>query len=444
MGDCTDYRAEGNVGHFQLPCVWPCELIATKNNRVAQPVNMMILLGDTQRTSILRVFFFYQTTLAANYGDCESEMVIYVTLPLDCCLFRPPEPYLSLIAGLDKATLASYHPNPSLTRNFTLFNQNSFSLSLLAEYSAVKADENGEKAEAEMGNLPSSGPPKIEGERDEAVSAPSPQSPQSRSPSRPVECGIAREGRSDMCRSSRIDSLLDRTTAKEPSLGPPNVTVIHPSATHPMFPYLYPPGSSLYPSPSHPSLPLHLSHMLLAGHAAATQGGNIPTGHIPLPFLQHSSLPSSADPPHPAAASLWYQQYQAALLEHAAAISSSAAGGYRPAQAPSSRFAPYHLPHKSTAAVTSSSPLSVANLTGNSPTHTSPPPHHPPATHGPRSPPASSSPVTSPRRPSPTYPPAPSSQLHNIERMLSGLDHRPKVHDKLKIEALIGHNTDGK
>jgi hypothetical protein len=243
-----------------------------------------------------------------------------------------------------------------------------------------------------------------------------------------------------------------RARARELKEGPPNVTVVHPSAaSHPLFPpYMYPHGvaavAGLYP---------HLHPGML--HGQGLPGLSWPPAPPAHPAVSSAGL-SSAERADVLSQSLWYQQYIAALNHHAMlAVSNSLDRSSGPGAILSTssmrggqRYMPYSLP--------ASSPLSVANLissTSSSSSSTSPPVTA--STHAQASPPRTSPLQPSPRRLSPQAPTATgsptatsvSSQLHNIERMVHGLDHhrpkdhtkdyspRPKVHEKLKIESLV-------
>ncbi|XP_013379453.1 T-box protein 2 isoform X2 [Lingula anatina] len=207
---------------------------------------------------------------------------------------------------------------------------------------------------------------------------------------------------------------------------PPNVTVIQPSASHPMFSYLYPPG--LYPNMTH-HMPFHMGHLLngataphglslmpsssvpgdLAGHLphdAAQAGLSHLTSNLVLsgqftmaghPMLQQYGLSDS----HPASG--------AYLHSHLGSLFSSRAGH---------RFTPYTLPVTKTTMSTTSSPLTAAGLLcGDAFPHT--------GGRQSNSSPRSASPVSPRRHPSTGNTPA--NELKSIERMVNGLNRRPEA-----------------
>ena len=158
---------------------------------------------------------------------------------------------------------------------------------------------------------------------------------------------------------------------------PPNVTVIHPSATHPMFSYMYPHAAGLYSSTAHPlSLPV--------GHPLFSSGGLPGNGHsLTLPFMHGSPSPGSTSAagyplsqeaihrsfmgmgnPH----AMWYaaalSNMQGGLEPHhtltsGASLSTSHVNGTSPhtINTISGRYPPFSIPPLRTSMTTASVPL---------------------------------------------------------------------------------------
>lgn len=167
----------------------------------------------------------------------------------------------------------------------------------------------------------------------------------------------------------------DEGSRKEP-IKPPNVTVVQPSATHAMFPFMYP-SNGLFSSSS--SLPFPLGHMLFnSGNSAFSSQ---------LPFLSqgHNDM-NSLPPSHPLSLSLSNQS----LLQPAFSTSGSSNYVGSPtsppnqpshlgpmfSSRPSPRYTPYSLPSTKTTMATSTSPVSATGnplcLTSDSPPSISP------------------------------------------------------------------------
>ena len=219
------------------------------------------------------------------------------------------------------------------------------------------------------------------------------------------------------------EHLLGVPTKKEHG-SPPNVTVVQPSVTHPMFSYLYHSGG-LYPGSSH-GLSLHMGQMF-------------PHSSLPLPFVPTSLSSDLGHLPHGGAAGLslahqmvlngqflgghplLHQSYAAAALNHMESGGNShplsSAGHMGPlfGSRSSHRFTPYTLPLTKTTMVTTTTPLPA---TGVSTTSSSEPTS--PRISSPVSPRAAS-----PNRASPVHSNASAtSQLKNIERMVNGLERQ--------------------
>jgi len=215
---------------------------------------------------------------------------------------------------------------------------------------------------------------------------------------------------------------------------PPNVTVVQPSATHAMFPFMYP-SSGLFSTSS--SIPFPLGHMFF----------NSASSHMPfasqLPFFSATTGQNdlnSLTSPHPLSLALNSMSSQAHnLLQPAYSTGNSPLGGSGNMSPPSHmdrsslgpifpsrtntspRFTPYSLPSTKTTMSTSTSPvaatgLSLREISSESVTSISP------RING-------SSSATSNRSPiSLNIPHAFDSnnhELRSMERMLSGLErHR--------------------
>lgn len=141
----------------------------------------------------------------------------------------------------------------------------------------------------------------------------------------------------------------------------PNVTVVQPSATHAMFPFMYP-SNGLFSSSS--SFPFPLGHMLF------NSGNSAFSSQLPFFSQGHSDM-NNLPPTHPLSLSLSNQS----LLQPAFSTGSSPYSGSptSPQNQPSHlgpmfssrsspRYTPYSLPSTKTTMVTSTSPVSA---TGN-------------------------------------------------------------------------------
>lgn len=212
--------------------------------------------------------------------------------------------------------------------------------------------------------------------------------------------------------ASPIDSIC-----KEPTK-PPNVTVVQPSATHAMFPFMYP-SNGLFSSPS--SMPFPLGHMF-GSSPFSTQ----------LPFFSTGQSDISSLPPaHPLSLSLSsLSPHNQTLLQPAYSTGSSFTGSssFSPPHAQgtqigpmftsrtSPRFTPYSLPSTKTTMSSSNSPNTSGLGLGCTPDLISPRTHgyghHSPQNRSPVSLNVPSSFDTQSR----------SSELQSMERMLTGLD----------------------
>ncbi|KAJ8312806.1 hypothetical protein KUTeg_010179 [Tegillarca granosa] len=210
---------------------------------------------------------------------------------------------------------------------------------------------------------------------------------------------------------------------------PPNVTVVQPSVSHPMFPYLYP-----YHTTSS-GLPYPMSHMLLPGSTGLPHGLQLPfltsghsdIGHLP-PSHPHA-LSSLGQLPLPGHHLL--QSSYSSLNPHLSGnssvsptqLSGSSVGPVFPSRS-SPRFSPYSLPLTKSTALTSTSPVTSSGLHIDSPTNQSS--QSPPLSihrvkqvspyrgHSPL--PAHMSPISSSLKPK--------SQIKSIEQMLNGLERK--------------------
>lgn len=212
-------------------------------------------------------------------------------------------------------------------------------------------------------------------------------------------------------------------SSKDHHTSPPNVTVIQPSASHPMFSYLYPPG--LYPTASHP-MSVHMGHLLngLSMHhpyfSSATSAVHSDLSHLS-PDAMAALTPNMvlngqfAVAGHP----LLSQGYPG--LEPG--TSTHGAYGHLGHLSPgfsarhSHRYSPYSLPSLTKTTMTTSAPLAATGLLsrseGNQLTSTSALRNSPRAA-SPHSPRKTEHTVTSP-----------ASELKSIERMVNGLERRP-------------------
>ncbi|XP_048740333.2 T-box transcription factor TBX2-A-like isoform X2 [Ostrea edulis] len=231
---------------------------------------------------------------------------------------------------------------------------------------------------------------------------------------------------SDSPRSSeRSSPELDRSPgcrmfSKEHS-SPPNVTVVQPSVTHPMFPYLYPYTSSAS------TFPYPMSHMLFSGNSSLPQG-------LQMPFLSTSGHSDLSHIPAHALSSLNQFSLQSHLMQSNYSSLSSSLSSRNPASptAPipnsplgpifpsrsNQRFSPYSFslskshgdisPNTRDSGIKSSSPPSYGGITRPSPIRPrSPLSHH-------------LSPVTARSKPH--------SELRSMEQMLNGLDRKKALH----------------
>ncbi|XP_061162216.1 T-box transcription factor TBX2-B-like [Saccostrea echinata] len=214
--------------------------------------------------------------------------------------------------------------------------------------------------------------------------------------------------------ASPIESIC-----KEPTK-PPNVTVVQPSATHAMFPFMYP-SNGLFSSPS--SMPFPLGHMF----GSAPFSSQLPFFSSPQPDI--NSLP----PTHPLSLSLSsLSPHNQTLLQPAYSTGNSSFTGsssFSPPHAQGShigpmftsrtspRFTPYSLPSTKTTMSSSNSPVSTAGLgLGCAPDLISPRTHG----YGHHSP-QNRSPVSL-NIPSSFDSQSRNSELQSMERMLTGLD----------------------
>lgn len=211
--------------------------------------------------------------------------------------------------------------------------------------------------------------------------------------------------------SDKHDSLSDSTRLlKKEHTSPPNVTVVQPSVTHPMFPYFYPHG---YPCTTS-SLPYHV--LLNQGSSSlAAHGLYLPSSHGDLNHLSPThglsafgQLPMPGHPLYPN------------LSPTFTSSSSSSHLGPLFASRSNNRFSPYSFPMTKTTMATSTSPLSSSGFNIGSRSPTTPSTALSSLNLSRPSPVRSISPVTS-------APTNPSSELKSIERMLSGLDRKREV-----------------
>lgn len=213
--------------------------------------------------------------------------------------------------------------------------------------------------------------------------------------------------------ASPIDTLC-----KEPTKAP-NVTVVQPSATHAMFPFMYP-SNGLFSSPS--SMPFPLGHMF----------GSSPFSSQ-LPFFSSSSDINSLPPAHPLSLSLSsLSPHNQTLLQPAYSTGSTSFTGsssFSPPHAQgtqigpmftsrtSPRFTPYSLPTSKTAMTSSSSPVASAGLGLGCASDLISPRTHGYGHHSPQN----RSPVSL-NIPSSFDSQSRNSDLQSMERMLTGLD----------------------
>ncbi|XP_033748520.1 T-box transcription factor TBX2b-like isoform X2 [Pecten maximus] len=202
---------------------------------------------------------------------------------------------------------------------------------------------------------------------------------------------------------------------------PPNVTVIQPSVTHPIFPYLYPYNTSAS------SLPYPMSH-LFSGNSS------LPAALPFLPTSGHTDISSHLPHTHPSAHALSalgqlpfpghllqsnYSSLSPSMNADSALSPPSSLGPIFPSRS-SPRFTPYSLPSTNTTMATSTSPVAAPGLhiSAHSPPHSSSVGITRPSPIRPRSPLSS----RMPRHISPIA--NPNSELKSIERMLNGLERK--------------------
>ncbi|KAK3588851.1 hypothetical protein CHS0354_035993 [Potamilus streckersoni] len=219
-------------------------------------------------------------------------------------------------------------------------------------------------------------------------------------------------------RKSPMSPVPGRSYISKEHTSPPNVTVVQPSVTHPMFPYFYP-SPSMYASATS-ALPY--SMLLNAGNSSLAHG--------------LTYLPSSAADLSHHALSLAQFQFPSHHLYHnisptlnsnsAISFSQMTSGSHLGPMfnsRSSPRYSPYSLPLTKTTMATSTSPISKSG--------------HYVGAHSNSSPILSSSGIGSLSRSSPIRERSPvlhmspstnrNSELKSIERMLSGLERKREV-----------------
>nr|XP_022338947.1 T-box transcription factor TBX2-like isoform X3 [Crassostrea virginica]XP_022338948.1 T-box transcription factor TBX2-like isoform X3 [Crassostrea virginica] len=308
---------------------------------------------------------------------------------------------------------------------------------LHSDFKASNA-ENAPKAPSERGS-PIRPDPQINSRSPSASSTPEPlprKSPEVETPGNEEKSKESKhhDTGSDSPRSSERSSPerdrspgCSRLFSKEHS-SPPNVTVVQPSVTHPMFPYLYPYTSSAS------TFPYPMSHMLFSGSSSLSQG-------LQMPFLSTSGHSDFSHIPAHALSSLNQFSLQNHLMQSNYSSLSSSLAGRNPtsptAPIPNSlgpifpsrsnhRFSPYSYslskshgdisPSSSDSGIKSSSPPSFAGITRPSPIRPrSPLSHHmtPMAAHS-----------------------KPHSELRSMEQMLNGLDRKKAVHHESSSVAM--------
>lgn len=216
--------------------------------------------------------------------------------------------------------------------------------------------------------------------------------------------------------SDRQESLCDssRLLMKEHT-SPPNVTVVQPSVTHPMFPYFYPHG---YPSTT-ASLPYHM--LLNQGSSSlAAHGLYLPSSHGDLNHLSPThGLSAFGQLPMPG-----HPLYPNLSPTFTSSSSNSLPGSHLGplfASRSNNRFSPYSFPMTKTTMATSASPHSSSGFNMGSRSPTSPSTAPSSLNLSRPSPVRSRSPVNN------TASSNPSSELKSIERMLSGLDRKREI-----------------
>lgn len=225
---------------------------------------------------------------------------------------------------------------------------------------------------------------------------------------------------SDNEKSDRHDHGCDSATSRllmKEHTSPPNVTVVQPSVTHPMFPYFYPHG---YPSTTSSLTPYHM--LLNQGSSSlAAHGLYLPTTHGDLNHLSPthglSAFGQLSMPGHPL-----YPNLSPTFSSSASNSLSGSHLGTLFASRSNNRFSPYSFPMTKTTMATSTSPLTSSgfNLGPRSPTS-------PTGTHSSLGSLSRSSPVRSRSPIHTTQSSNPNSELKSIERMLSGLDRKREV-----------------
>eukprot|EP00106_Octopus_bimaculoides_P017320 XP_014784762.1 PREDICTED: T-box transcription factor TBX2b-like [Octopus bimaculoides] len=247
------------------------------------------------------------------------------------------------------------------------------------------------------------------------------------------------------------------TRIEKEQRSPPNVTVIQPSVSHPMFSYLYPP-TGVYPT--------HSGALPYVGHMLFNSNNSFHHSSLPMQFMSSSSPGDlshlSSTHAHHASSNIMLNAHMplhgTPLLPHTYSLTSSLAGGGIPSglspltgphlgsllsSRANHRFSPYSVPLTKTTMVTNTSPLAASELhsgsrldgdnssitpvcTVSSATGLSSPSRGSPSSLRSRSPtqiPTSSSSSSSVVGPTTNQ----GSELRNIERMLNGLDKKPEV-----------------
>ncbi|WAR01540.1 TBX2B-like protein [Mya arenaria] len=207
------------------------------------------------------------------------------------------------------------------------------------------------------------------------------------------------------------DTCTSRLLMKEHT-SPPNVTVVQPSVTHPMFPYFYPHG---YPSTTS-SLPYHM-FLNQGSSSLAAHGLYLPTTHGDLNHLSPTHGLSAFGGLHMSGHPLYPN------LSPTFSSSSSSSGSLGPlfASRSGSRYSPYSFGMTKTTMATSTSPMTSSgfNMGSRSPTS----PHSAQSSLNLSRP----SPIRSRSPPHHHSSSNPNSELKSIERMLSGLDRKREV-----------------
>ena len=232
-----------------------------------------------------------------------------------------------------------------------------------------------------------------------------------------------RHERLDSLKSTdRLECDSNRLLLKEHT-SPPNVTVVQPSVTHPMFPYFYPHG---YPSSSSSSLSAY--HMLL-NQASNAHGLTYLPNSSDLNHLSptHGLSAFGAIPGHPLYPNLSPTFNNKDVSQSLSQFSGSHLGPLFASRS-NNRFTPYSFPMTKTTMATSTSPMSSGFNLGSrsdlgSRSETSPTPSSASLSSLNRSPSMRSR--SPPLHTSPTI--NPNSELKSIERMLSGLERRREV-----------------